>query len=84
MKNLKFMVWIEGGYIQDIRTNFTDNSGPYKEMEFEVYDADSEYRDEVTLKWDYDLSRFGMNDKVLSLCPDNAADIIRENNENNS
>ncbi len=52
------MVWIEGGYIQDIRTNFTDNSGPYKEMEFEVYDADSEYRDEVTLKWDYDLSRF--------------------------
>ncbi len=53
-------------------------------MEFEVYDADSEYRDEVTLKWDYDLSRFGMNDKVLSLCPDNAADIIRENNENNS
>ncbi len=77
MKNIKFMVWLEGGYIQDIRTNCTN-------VEFEVYDADSEYREDVTLKWDYDLTRFGMNDKVVGLMPDNAADIIRHNNENNS
>ena len=77
MKNIKFMVWLEGGYIQDIRTNCTD-------LDIEVYDADSEYRDEVTLKWDYDLAKFGMNDKVFTYIPDNAADIIRENNENNS
>ena len=78
MKNIKFMVWVEGGHIQDVRTNCAN-------IEFEVYDADadSEYKEEITLKWDYDLAKFGMNDKVLTFIPDNAADIIRHNIENN-
>jgi hypothetical protein len=83
MKNIKFMVWLEGGCIQSVKTNFRSEK-QYKEIEFEIYDADSEERDEVAIKWDYDISKWGMNDKYTELPYDNAADIIRHNNENNS